>query len=174
MQTSPHSRLEIPESLRQKLLGFRRRLWRVKLIEAVAGAVIGVLVGYLLTYAIDRWIDTPRLVRWAIFGGAILACSLVPLAVDRWVYRQRRLDQLAKLLSHKHPSVGDQLLGIIELAGSETEQERVPRIGEGRDPAGLRRRRAAGLLRCGPASQAQAALRGRRRPSPARPSCCWL
>src|SRR5581483_8887194 len=32
--------------------------------------------------------------------------------------------QLARLLSHKHPSVGDQFLGIIELVHSESEQQR--------------------------------------------------
>jgi hypothetical protein len=126
MQTSPNSRLEIPESLRHKLLEFRQRLWRIKLIEAVAGAAIGILVGYLATFALDRVFDTPRVVRWAIFGGAIVACALIPLAVERWVYRRRRLDQLARLLSRKHPSVGDQLLGIIELAGNESEQARSP------------------------------------------------
>ncbi|MFV0444147.1 MAG: hypothetical protein ACK5Q5_11310 [Planctomycetaceae bacterium] len=126
MQSSPHSRLEIPESLRGQLLGFRQRLWRIKLLEAFAGAVVGVLVGYLATYTLDRLFDTPRLVRWLVFGGAVLSCMLVPFALDRWVWRRRRLDQLARLLAHKHPSVGDQLLGIIELAESESEQARSP------------------------------------------------
>jgi hypothetical protein len=128
MQTSPTTRLDIPDSLKARILEFRRRLWFIKLLEAAAGAVIGVLVGYLLTYALDRWMDTPRLVRMAIFGGAVLTCTLIPLALERWVWRRRRLDQLARLLAHKHPSVGDQLLGIIELAHSESEQARSPAL----------------------------------------------
>ncbi|MGE0376260.1 MAG: hypothetical protein AB7Q45_12690, partial [Planctomycetaceae bacterium] len=128
MQATPNSRLEIPESLRRQLLEFRRRVWAVKLIEAVAGAAIGVLVGYLLTYGLDRLFDTPRVVRGAIFAGAIVTCGLVPYALERWVRRRRRLDQLARLLTHKHPSIGDRLLGIIELAENESEQARSPAL----------------------------------------------
>lgn len=130
MQITSSSRLEIPKSLRRKLLAFRRRVWTVKLIEAVAGGVIGVFVGYLLTYGLDRLFETPQAVRWLLFLAAILTCGLIPLAIDRWIWRRRRLDQLARLLSHKHPSVGDQLLGIIELAESDAEQARSPELVE--------------------------------------------
>ncbi|MCA8999214.1 MAG: hypothetical protein KDA80_19625, partial [Planctomycetaceae bacterium] len=124
MQMNSTTRLEIPESLRKKILEFRRRVWTIKLIEAVAGAIIGVFVGYLLTYALDRVLDTPWVVRLAIFAASVLTCMAIPLAIDRWVYRRRRLDQLARLLSQTHPSIGDQLLGIIELADNTSEQAR--------------------------------------------------
>jgi hypothetical protein len=130
MQVTSSSRLEIPDSLRRKVLEFRRRVWTVKLIEAVAGGVIGIFVGYLLTYGLDRLFETPQAVRWLIFLAAVLTCGLIPLAIDRWVWRRRRLDQLARLLSHKHPGVGDQLLGIIELAESDAEQARSPALVE--------------------------------------------
>lgn len=130
MQVTRSGRLDIPESLRQRILAFRRRVWFIKLLEAVAGSIIGVFVGYLLTYGLDRLFDTPQIVRTLIFAGAVLTCGLIPLAVDRWVRRRRRLDQLARLLAHKHPSVGDQLLGIIELAQSESEQARSPELVE--------------------------------------------
>ena len=126
MIASAKTRLHIPDSLREKILQFRRRLWMIKLVEAAAGAVIGVLAGYLLTYLLDRAFDTPRLLRWGIFAGSIVTCALIPLALERWVWRRRRLDQLARLLSQTHPSVGDQLLGIIELAEDESEQARSP------------------------------------------------
>ncbi|MEZ6068097.1 MAG: hypothetical protein R3B90_20825 [Planctomycetaceae bacterium] len=128
MAQHPATQLHIPESLRQKILEFRRRLWTIKLLEAVAGAAIGVLVGYLLVYAIDRVVDTPRVARWMIFGGAIVTCALIPLALERWVWRRRRLDQLALLLSKTQPTIGDQLLGIIELADSTSEQQRSPEL----------------------------------------------
>ncbi|AMV17591.1 hypothetical protein [Planctomyces sp. SH-PL14] len=117
-------RLEIPHSLSEKLLAFRKRVWTIKLIEAVAGALIGFFVAFLVTYTLDRFIDTPKGVRIGLFVGTILAAALVPMALERWVWRNRRLDQVARLLSRKHPSVGDQLLGIIELAESESEQAR--------------------------------------------------
>jgi hypothetical protein len=44
--------------------------------------------------------------------------------MHRWVWRNRRLEQLARLLSRKHPHVGDQLLGIIELVRNDAEQAR--------------------------------------------------
>ncbi|WP_437227465.1 hypothetical protein SH661x_000364 [Planctomicrobium sp. SH661] len=120
--------LDIPESLRRQLLAFRKRLWTLKLTEAIAGSAAIVLVAYLLTYSIDRFIDPPKVVRWLIWGVALIALALVPLAWHRWVWRQRQLEQLARLLSRKHPSVGDQLLGIIELSHNPSEQARSPAL----------------------------------------------
>src|ERR1041385_1738027 len=117
-------RLRLPESLRAQLLAFRRRVWTVKLIEAACGALLGVLIAFLATFALDRVIDTPAAARLALFAAAMLACAMVPISLYRWVWRRRRLDQLARLLSRKHPSVGDQLLGVIELVQSESEQAR--------------------------------------------------
>jgi hypothetical protein len=117
-------RLELPPSLRAKMYAFRRRVWTIKLAEAVCGAAFGVLAAYLITFAIDRLWDTPAAVRLVIFCAALVGCTLVPLALYRWLWRQRRLEQLACLLGRSEPSIGDQLLGIIELAHSESEQAR--------------------------------------------------
>jgi hypothetical protein len=122
--SSQQRRLELPESLRTQMFGVRRRLWGIKLLEAGCGAAFGVLVAYLVTFLLDRVWDTPANVRTAIFAAALVACAIVPLALHRWIWRHRRLDQLARLLSRTHPSIGDQLLGIIELVDSETEQAR--------------------------------------------------
>ncbi|MBD3673317.1 MAG: hypothetical protein HUJ26_07300 [Planctomycetaceae bacterium] len=126
MQTSSSQRIDIPESLRHQILAFRKRVWTVKLIEAVAGAFIGILIGFLAIYALDRVIDTPTLVRAAIFTVAMVVCMAIPLAIDKWVLRRRRLDQLARLLTHDHPDIGDRLLGIIELSQNDSEQARSP------------------------------------------------
>jgi hypothetical protein len=122
--SSQQRRLELPESLRTKMFAFRRRVWAIKLVEAGCGAAFGVLVAYLVTFVLDRVWDTPPIVRSAIFASALAACAIVPLALHRWIWRQRRLEQLARLLSRTHPSIGDQLLGIIELVDSESEQAR--------------------------------------------------
>ena len=119
-----HHRLALPESLQTQLLDFRRRVWTIKLIEAVCGSAIGILVAFLATFALDRVFDTPWEIRLGIFVAAVVGCGLIPLALHRWIWRQRKLEQLARLLSRKHPSVGDQLLGIIELVHSESEQAR--------------------------------------------------
>lgn len=117
-------RLELPETLREQMFAFRRRVWAIKLTEAACGAAFGVLLAYLVTFVLDRFWDTPADVRFGIFALAIAVCALVPLALHRWVWRHRRLEQLARLLGRAHPSIGDQLLGIIELVNSEEEQAR--------------------------------------------------
>jgi hypothetical protein len=122
--SSRHHPLQLPDSLRVQLIEFRRRVWAIKLVEAGCGAAIGVLVAFLVTFALDRVWDTPAAVRFVIFGVATAACALVPLALHRWVWSQRRPDQLARLLSRKHAHIGDHLLGVIELVRSETEQAR--------------------------------------------------
>src|SRR5438552_13292605 len=122
--SSQQRRLELPESLRQQMFAFRRRVWAIKLIEAGCGAAFGVLLAYLATFLVDRAWETPADLRLGIFVSAMAGCALVPLALHRWVWRQRRLEQLARLLSRKHPSIGDQLLGIIELVNNEFEQAR--------------------------------------------------
>jgi hypothetical protein len=122
--SSQQRRLELPESLRAQMFAFRRRVWIIKLIEAGCGAAFGVLVAYLVTFLLDRLWDTPLGVRTGIFVSALAVCALVPVALHRWIWRQRRLEQLARLLSRTYPSIGDQLLGIIELVASEAEQAR--------------------------------------------------
>jgi hypothetical protein len=117
-------RLELPDSLRAKMLAFRRRVRVVKLTEAGCGAAFGVLVAYLATFTLDRFWDTPAGVRFAIFWAAVAGCAVVPLALHRWIWRQRRMEQLARLLGRTYPSFGDQLLGIIELVRNESEQAR--------------------------------------------------
>jgi hypothetical protein len=117
-------RLQLPESLRRQLLDFRRRVWLIKMIEALCVAAMGIMVAYLLLFAVDRVVDTPTWLRGTLFAAAALGCAAIPLALHRWVWRQRQLEQLALLLARKHPLVGDQLLGIIELARNEFEQAR--------------------------------------------------
>ncbi len=124
MDPSPNQRLEIPGLLREKLIDFRRRVWTIKIVEAVAGAIAGVLLGYLLTFTLDRFIDTPAIVRGLIFTAAMLVCAMIPWTLNRWVWQRRRLDQLARLLMQEHPDIGDQLLGVIELAEDDEEQNR--------------------------------------------------
>ncbi len=124
------TRLQIPASLSDQLLAFRRRVWSSKMTEAVACAVAAVLVAYLTLFALDRLFDTPRPVMWVLAVAAGVGVLLVPYYFHRWVWRNRRFEQLARLLAHKLPRVGDQLLGAIELAGSDSEQSRSRRLCE--------------------------------------------
>jgi hypothetical protein len=124
------TRLQIPASLADQLATFRRRVWSTKMAEAVACAAAAVLVAYLVLFALDRWLDTPRTVRWLLAVAAGVGCLLVPYYLHRWVWRNRRFEQLARLLARRLPRVGDQLLGVIELAQSDSEQARSRRLCE--------------------------------------------
>jgi hypothetical protein len=118
------NRLQLPETLRAQLHDFRRRVWSIKMIEAGGAAIFGVAAAFLATFALDRAWDTPAGLRAGLLVAAGLGCAIVPAAIHRWIWRNRRLEQLARLLSHTHPRVGDQLLGVIELVRSDTEQAR--------------------------------------------------
>ncbi|NBW86177.1 MAG: hypothetical protein EBR23_04945, partial [Planctomycetia bacterium] len=120
----PAAPLALPRELQQRLVAFRGLVGRIKLAEATCGAACGVLVGYLLVFAIDRLGEPPRFVRLATFLAAVAACAVVPLAFRRWIWRQRALEQVARLVARRFPSIGDQLLGIIEIVRTGTAEGR--------------------------------------------------
>lgn len=127
-----NARTAIPDSLRKQLADFRRHLWRVKVIEAVAAGLIGLLVSFLLVYGLDRIWPTPGLVRLAILlGGVSLFVGFAPYWLHRWVWRQRREAQLARLIAKRYPGLGDRLLGVIELQDQEGSADSLsPRLRE--------------------------------------------
>ena len=116
--------LRLPETLEAQLSGFRRRVWTIKMAEAAAVAVFAVIATFLAVFAFDRLWDTPRWLRLLLWMVALGSCGIVPLYLHRWVWRRRRPEQLARLLSRNLPRLGDQLLGIIELSHSKGEQAR--------------------------------------------------
>ena len=65
------AKVAIPESLRVQLDAFRRQLWRVKILEAIAAGVIGLLVSFLLVFVLDRIWPTPGGVRSAILVAGV-------------------------------------------------------------------------------------------------------
>ena len=106
----------MPESLRLQLADFRRHLWRVKILEAMAAGMIGLLISFLLVYGLDRVWQTPGWARLLILvAGISLFAGFAPYWLHRWVWRQRRENQLARLIAKRYPGLGDRLLGVIEL-----------------------------------------------------------
>ncbi len=116
----------IPQELQDQLETFRRRLWRIKIAEAVLAGFFGLIISFLLVFLSDRFWDTPRALIVAIFiGGTLLFAVFAPYWIHRWVWGHRRGVELAKLISRRYPRFGDQLLGIIELqdqTGSDMAQ----------------------------------------------------
>ncbi len=130
--TPPAHQVFIPEALRLQLDDFRRHLWRVKIMEAIAAGVIGLLVSFLLVYGLDRIWQTPGWVRLGILlAGGSLFTVFAPYWLHRWVWRQRRETQLARLISRRYPGLGDRLLGVIELQDQEGNADTLsPRLRE--------------------------------------------
>lgn len=115
-EATPPSKTEIPESLHRQLGAFRAHLWRVKVVEAVAAGFIGLFVSFLIVYGLERVWQTPGWLRFVILlAGVSLFAGFAPYWLHRWVWRQRREDQLARLIARRFPGLGDRLLGVIEL-----------------------------------------------------------
>ncbi|MBI3862287.1 MAG: hypothetical protein HY290_10370 [Planctomycetia bacterium] len=117
-------RLQLPVALKTQFHDFRRHVWLIKLVEAASIALCAAVIPFLLMFGLDRFWDSPVWARGTLFSLVVCGCATVPFTVHRWVWRNRSLDQLAKLLRRKHPVIGDQLLGIIELVSNDGEQER--------------------------------------------------
>ncbi|MEO7100672.1 MAG: hypothetical protein ABI162_15025 [Luteolibacter sp.] len=128
----PTSKVVIPEALRLQLDDFRRHLWRVKIMEALAAGCVGLLLSFLLVYGLDRIFQTPAIARLGILlGGISLFAVFAPYWLHRWVWRQRREAQLARLISKRYPGLGDRLLGVIELQDQQGSADSLsPRLRE--------------------------------------------
>ena len=140
--------LVLPAALRRQLDDFRATVRRVKGIESICIALFGVLVAWLALFLLDRLTDTSALARYGLYAGAIAACGVFPVAFYRWMWGTRGLDQLARLIARRFPSLGDQLLGVVELVGNTGEQARSrvlceAAIGQVADVAGRHDLRAA-------------------------------
>ena len=123
---------KLPLVLETKLADFRRRVWAVKLSEGILAALFSIALSYLAVFLLDRVCETPGWLRLSIFIAGLLALVLgLPLKWVRWVWHQRRLEDAARLLRGAFPRLGDQLLGIVELArGERTAEGRSERLVE--------------------------------------------
>lgn len=111
---------ELPPILESKLADFRHRVWVVKVLEGILAGLVGLLASWLVLFVLDRVIDTEAWTRWTLMIGGTSVLGLgLPLKWHRWVWRQRRLEDAARLLRRTFPRLGDQLLGIVELSRHE-------------------------------------------------------
>jgi hypothetical protein len=118
-------RIDLPDAMRSKLESFRRRLWWVKIGEGILAGLVGLMLSYAVVFVLDRFWDTPTFVRTTLLVVGSLGLGLAfPLKFHRWVWRTRQLEQVARILRHKLPRLGDQLLGIVELAHADIDEEK--------------------------------------------------
>lgn len=110
-------RTEIPPELKAQLETFRRQLWRTKLTEAVLAGFLGLFVSFLLVFCLDRLMPTPGWLRlFLLLAGTSLFTFFAPYWINRWLLKNRKENQLARLISRKFPRLGDRLLGVLELS----------------------------------------------------------
>mgnify|MGYP000957076330 CR=1 FL=1 len=121
--------LPLPPRLQGTLERFRERLWSVKIAEGALAGLLGLGISYLLVFGLDRFFDTPAWLRASLLvaGFAVPALGL-PLLWHRWVWRQRTLADAARYLKRRHPRLGDELLGIVELAHHHPGDQSQPLI----------------------------------------------
>lgn len=106
----------LPESLRLQLEQFRKQLWRIKILEAVMAGLFGLFFSYILVFTLDRFWPTHPVVRLLILiTGVSLFAIFAPVWINRWVFKHRRENQLARLIAKHYPRLGDRLLGVVEL-----------------------------------------------------------
>ncbi len=119
----PDTGLRLPPHLQRKLEAFQQRLWSIKIAEGALAGIIGLGLTFLVVFTIDRFIDTPQIVRVVllVLGFAVPAFA-IPMRWNRWVKKQRSLEQIARLLRRQFPRLGDELLGIVELSKSKSAQ----------------------------------------------------
>jgi len=114
--------IALPPRMSAALAQYQKRVWAIKLAEGILAAIFGLVVSFLLVFGLDRLFDTPAVLRGLILaGGMVGMVILFPLKYHNWVWRHRRLDQAARLVRHRYPRFGDHLLGIVELAQSESQ-----------------------------------------------------
>ena len=120
-QLTNETGLQIPDQMRERLEKFQRQVWTVKLIEGICAAIFGLLVSWLLVFVLDRFYDTSAIARLTILlVGSIGLAIWLPWMCHRWIWKSRRLDQVARMLKVNHPRLGDYLLGIIELVNNDS------------------------------------------------------
>ncbi len=112
----------MPEDLSQKLRAFERRLRVIETLVAVLAGLTGLLGALALLALLDRFVDTPPLLRvlLAVMSGAAVSFSAVWWA-RHWWWRRRNVRELARLVQRRYPRLGDRLLGAVELSESDME-----------------------------------------------------
>lgn len=109
--------IELPPELRKQFDLLEKRLWRVDTAIAISGSIVGFLASYLTLFILDRFFDTPPLLRVCIslFGIATIL-YFAGFWIKNWVIRRRNIESMARIVQKHYRKLGDRLLGIVELA----------------------------------------------------------
>jgi hypothetical protein len=109
--------LNLPPVLQSKLEEFRSRLWSVKIGEGALAGIAGLIGSFLVVLLIDRAFNTPVWLRvWLLVLGFAIPAVGIPFRYHKWVWEKRSLGAIARVLRKRYPRLGDELLGIVDLA----------------------------------------------------------
>ncbi len=126
---SKENAVNLPPRMKKALEQYRKRVWIIKLAEGTLAALFGLIISYLIVFGLDRLFDTPTLLRALILViGMVGMVIFLPLKYYKWVWRNRTLDGIARLLQHKFPRFGDHVLGIVELASERSDRSSSPAL----------------------------------------------
>ena len=119
MSTTSH---KAPESLIKQLHGFRRHVVIVKISEVLIAATFAFLAAWLVVLVAERFVELSAWQRsiLLVVGAAGFGIAL-PQAMHRWVWGTRHVASIARLLTRRFPSLGDEIVGVLEL-GQQNQQ----------------------------------------------------
>ena len=124
MESTQQHSIRLPESTQLRLEELRSHVRKIKVAEGIFAGLFGLAVSYLIVFSLDRFIDTPALVRAiSLVVGTLGFGVVLPWKCHRWIWGTRRMEQVARLVKQKYPRLGDQLLGVVELARVEQQSQ---------------------------------------------------
>ncbi len=107
----------LPDSLKQQIASYERRLKRMETLLALAGAIAGFVVMYVLLFILDRFYDTPQWLRaLLLLLGTVAAGAFAQRWSRDWLWQRRSANELAVLLGKHFRSLGDRIQGVLELS----------------------------------------------------------
>lgn len=126
---SKENNINLPPRMKSALNQYKKRVWIIKLAEGTLAALFGLIISYLVVFGLDRLFDTHPLLRALILViGMVGMVVFLPLKYYNWVWKNRRLEGIARLLQRKFPRFGDHVLGIIELASDRSDKYSSPAL----------------------------------------------
>lgn len=118
--------IEIPTPLLKQMGEYRKTVRQIKLWESVSITCTLIVLAYLAVFGLDRWMDTPHTLRVLFWLMAAAGLAILPFAWYRWVVQLASWESIARLLKQRQSSLGDSILGALELAKNNQEQNRSP------------------------------------------------
>ena len=129
MSSLPNNELfQLPASLLDQLKKLRRHLARIKIGQVALIGFALMMTAVIAMFIADRLNETNTAVRVSLFLLTAVAIGSIPVAAFHWYWKLRNAYSVARWLRKQDKSIGDRLMGAVELSQSAAEQGRSPRL----------------------------------------------